>query len=344
MQSNNTETFFLCSSATQLAVYVYLYRNQSYNNYKKIKPSNITVFVCNPYCNNEARSRIYKYSMLLGFNIVYDIDELHSKQKRRKINLISRKKPSNFELNKILKIFNVKRHIVIEDGIGDYINNQPIHKNTASYLFNLWLYSLIKTSVLCIKLIKMNPVSIYYLMTKIGVVKKIELPLIAADELSANADIFKSIYHNIANNSYDDKFDLIVLGSLYSEKYDQHKMIAKTIYSKFNDWIIERGYALDRVLYIQHPRSDVDLEDYVFNKFGWVPNNKKYSTAEEAICANTKSTVLSTCSTSQVYALNILKMPCVTVKDKSILKHSSFHNCSNYLKSLGVTQVELTYK
>jgi hypothetical protein len=277
---------------------------------------------------------------LLGFKTLDLSNELFNKQKKNSINLISRRLPSNYELNEILYSFTINKHIVIEDGIGDYINESALYKNSFHYIYNHLTHIAAKNLSLLLKLIRMDLVSIFFVKVKLGMIKRIELPLIGSKAYRIDSKIFTDVYKSISK-PYNKKFKLIILGSLYSLESDKQMEIARILYKKINRWIVNEGFPSGDVFYMQHPRSCIDLEDYTFNKFGWVSNSNQYTTAEEVICLNTKAVVLSTCSTSQIYALNILKIPCVTVTNKSILKHSSFQNCSNYLRSLGAKQIDL---
>ena len=340
MKKSKLKTIFLCSSATQLSVYVCLYKSMTKS---MVNPSNILVHVCNPNCNDRARSNIYTYSTLLGFRRLDLSNELFNKQKKNNINLIARRNPSNYELNEILSSFTINKHTVLEDGIGDYINKNIFSSNSFYYICRYLIFLAAKYLSLLLKLIRMDLVSIFYLKVKLGMIKRVELPLIGSRAYRIDSKIFTDVYKSISKPEPNNKkFKLIILGSIYSSKSDKYMEIASIMYKKINRWSINEGFPSSSVFYMQHPRSRLNLEDYTSNKFGWVSNNNQYTTAEEVICLNTKAVVLSICSTSQIYALNILKIPCVTVTNKSIRKHRIIQNYSNYLRSLGAKQIDLS--
>ena len=321
--------------------YKYLSISKSHSYLKPV--SDISVYVSNAYCNDASREKIRASSIKFGYgNYITSLDDFDLasiKSTKQKIDLITRRRPSNAEISEILKNFEIVNYYTVEDGIGDYIKEDFYSHTTFDYKYREAIASIKKILGLLLKLIKFQKIGFFLLCNKFGLNNRIDLPLIARKK---NEDIdikFLNILKS-ENNNINSNIKVLVLGSIYSHESSEALRSAAFVYALIEKELNKNNIRNSEVLYIAHPRAYSGLNSLVKSDFGWVTKPDSFLCAEELICSYPNAEIWSVGNTSQVYALNLLGRKCTTFFIHDFFKHPSYKNVSLYLESLGAKKVE----
>ena len=320
-----------------------------------LKPvSDISVYVNNEYCNDASKEIIRASSIKFGYGnyitSLNDFDLASNKSTKQKIDLITRRRPSNAEISEILKNFEIVNYYTVEDGIGNYINEDFFSHTTFDYKYREVRGRIKNILGLLLKLIKFQKIGFFLLCNKFGLNNRIDLPLIARKK---NEDIdikFINIFKTEINN-INSNIKVLVLGSIYSYKSSEAFRHAAFVYASIEKELNKNNIRNSEVLYIAHPRADSGLNSLVKSDFGWVTKPDSFMCAEELICSYPNAEIWSVGgNTSQVYALNLLGRKCTTFFIRDFSKHpefefglTGFKNSTMYLESLGAKKVELDF-
>ena len=323
---------------------VYKYHSIS-KSHSYLKPvSDISVYVNNKYCNDASRERIRAYSIKFGYGnyitSLNDFDLAINESKKQKIDLISKRRGAlNAQISEILKNFEIVNYYTVEDGIGNYINEDFFSHTTFDYKYREIRGRIKNILGLLLKLIKFKKADFFLLCNEFGLNNRIDLPLIARKK---NEDIdikFINIIKREINN-INSNIKVLVLGSLYSYESSEALSSSAFVYALIEKELKKNNIRNSEVLYIAHPRADSGLNSLVKSDFGWVTKPDSSMCAEELICSYPNAEIWSVGSTSQLYALNLLGRQCTTFFIHDFFKHPSYKNVSLYLESLGAKKVE----
>lgn len=328
---------FLCTSATQLIVYKILCEHLSSKEIPLVE--DVLVFVNNPYCNNKCKENIKLYADELAYqDVFFDVnDVMKATSGCKQMCLISRRNISNHELRLLVRYFEPATHYTIEDGVGDYVKENYYNMTTLRYKFRETKALVKKFISLAIKSIFSHSYYLEILRLNFFSGSKIRLSLIT--KIPHIHEKFCSFYQ-VSGCKNSNQFKVIVLGSLYDNDRKTNIIFMDKIYSVINANLKQMNVMDNEVLYIPHPRSDVETASYVSDAFRWIID-PSINLAEEAICSFDKAEVWSIGSTSQVYALDILHRSCVVVDTAGLLNHPAIENIAKYLIELGAKKVSL---
>ena len=150
------KSLFLCSNAAQLIAYKYLSISKSHSYLKPV--SDISVYVNNEYCNDVSKEKIRAHSIKFGYGdyitSLNDFDLASNKSTKQKIELITRRMPSNAEFSEILKNFEIVNYYTVEDGLGSYVKEDFYSHTTFDYKCKKASFSIKKILGLLLRLIK----------------------------------------------------------------------------------------------------------------------------------------------------------------------------------------------